>query len=184
MFTFKSAVLFTQEHNPTEGEEELQGYLQDFALALLETNPSWSDRAVIQNLVIWEPVGPVIPMKKVLWKFVYFSYCLLLSQLSPLQVYKKKAKKHKKRASGMDFCNSGKKRKSAGSRDASRAGTPERGEAGNSNEENGGGKVTYALDNVVAESKGWVLDKGAGETILVRPLVNDSDQRSRSRSLG
>ena len=68
----------------------------------------------------------------------------------------------------MDFCNSGKKKKSAGSREASRAGTPERGEgAGNSNEENGG-KVTYALDNVVAESKGWVLDKGAGETILVR----------------
>ena len=70
----------------------------------------------------------------------------------------------------MDFCNSGKKKKSgAGSRDASRAGTPEGGEgAGNSNEESGGGKVTYALDNVVAESKGWVLDKGAGETILVR----------------
>ena len=71
----------------------------------------------------------------------------------------------------MDFCNSGKKKKSGtSSRDASRAGTPERGEgAGNSNEENGGGgKVTYALDNVVAESKGWVLDKGAGETILVR----------------
>ena len=28
--------------------------------------------------------------------------------------------------------------------------------------------MTYALDNVVAESKGWVLDKGAGETILLR----------------
>ena len=72
MFTYKSAVLYAQEHNPTEGEEELQGYLQDFALALLETNPSWSDRAVIQNLVIWEPVGPVIPMKKVC-KLVFFS---------------------------------------------------------------------------------------------------------------
>ena len=51
----------------------MQDYLQDFALALLETNPSWSDRAVIQNLVIWEPVGPVIPMKKVS-KFFTFSY--------------------------------------------------------------------------------------------------------------
>ena len=94
-------------------------------------------------------------------------------------MYKKKAKKHKKRASGMDFCSSGKKKKNQSSRDASRAGTPEK-DAGNSNEENGGGKVSYALDNVVAESKGWVLDKGAGETILVRSLVNDSDHRSRS----
>ena len=54
-----------EDYIPTEKEEEMQNYLQDFALALLETNPSWSARAVIQNLVIWEPVGPVIPMKKV-----------------------------------------------------------------------------------------------------------------------
>ena len=132
-----------EDYIPTEKDEEMQAYLQEFALELLETNPSWSARAVIQNLVIWEPVGPVIPMKK---------------------VYKKKAKKHKKRASGMDFCSSGKK-KNKSSRDASRAGTPER-EA--SNGENSGATVTYALDNVVAECKGWVLDKGAGETILLR----------------
>ena len=101
--------------------------------------------------------------------FYLFIFVFFLISCFSSQDYKKKAKKHKKRASGMDFCNSGKKKKSGtSSRDASRAGTPERGEgAGNSNEENGG-KVTYALDNVVAESKGWVLDKGAGETILVR----------------
>ena len=62
-----------EDYIPTEREEEMQNYLQDFALELLESNPSWSERAVIQNLVIWEPVGPVIPMKKVR-KFVYFMF--------------------------------------------------------------------------------------------------------------
>ena len=129
------------DYIPNEREEELQVQLQNFALDLLDENPSWSNKTVIQNLVIWEPVGPVIPEKK---------------------IYKKKStgKRHKKRASGLDFSNAGKK-KSAKSREASRAGTPER-DAGESH------AISYTLDQVISESKGWVVDKGAGETILQR----------------
>ena len=70
---------------------------------------------------------------------------------------KKKGKKKKVRKSGMDFQSSKKKSKNIV---ASRAGSPSA--DGNVSE------VVYSLDNVIAESSRWVIDKNAGETILHR----------------
>ncbi|TRY64225.1 hypothetical protein TCAL_14301 [Tigriopus californicus] len=124
------------DYIPTEKEEQLQDQLQTFALELLDENPSWGSKTVIQNLVIWEPIDPVFPEKKI----------------------KKKAKKYKKRQSGLDFSSSYKK-KAGKSRDTSRANSPEPKESK---------PIRYSLDNVINESKNWVIDKGAGETILHR----------------
>lgn len=124
------------DYIPTEKEEQLQDQLQTFALELLDENPSWSSKTVIQNLVIWEPIDPVYPEKKM----------------------KKKPKKYKKRQSGLDFSSASKK-KAGKSRDTSRANSPEPKESK---------PIRYSLDNVITESKNWVIDKGAGETILHR----------------
>ncbi len=50
----------SDSYSPTESEENLQKELQNYALDLLEENPSWEKRKIIQNLVIWEfvPVDP------------------------------------------------------------------------------------------------------------------------------
>ena len=136
-----------EEYIPTEKDEELQTYLQTFALDLLDANLSWSRRAVIQNLVIWEPIDPVPigahPHKK------YKKY--------------KKVTKFKKRKSGLDFTHSSKK-KTNKSRDTSRAGTPE------PSTSSGGEvrKIKYSLTDVINEAKNWVTDKASGETIIHR----------------
>ena len=125
-----------EDYIPTEKEEELQKSLQEFALDLLDDNPSWANKVIIQNLVIWEFIDPVVP-------------------LPGSKKGKKKYKKVKKRSSGLDFG----RKNSSKSRDASRAITPEPSVVK---------PVTYTLDNVIAESSKWVIDKGAGETILQR----------------
>ncbi|CAB4069879.1 unnamed protein product [Lepeophtheirus salmonis] len=93
---------------PTQEEEELQGELQKFALDLIEDNPSWVHKVVIQNLVIWEPIDPVP----------------YVQEKKPKKYYHRKQRKRK---SGMDFSSSSraKNRNSAKSRDTSRVGTPE-----------------------------------------------------------
>ncbi len=134
------------EYTPTEEEEQLQNNLQGFALDLLDDNLSWSKRQVIQNLVIWEPVDPA---------------GVLLPPAPPK--YKKKAKKYKKKHSGMDFNK--KKSGNSKSRDASRAASEER------DATDGGDKprqIRYTMENVDTECKELVIDKGAGETILHR----------------
>ncbi len=133
------------EYVPTEKEEELQNYLQTFALDLLDDNLSWANKVVIQNLVIWEPVDP----------------SLLPPPDHPPKA-RRKTKKHKKRQSGLDFSRKSEKKK-ANSRDISRASSVER-----NTEHTSTGSRVYSLDNVISECKGWVIDKGAGETILHR----------------
>lgn len=128
------------DYIPTEKENELQTYLQTFALDLLDDNLSWANKKVIQNLVIWEPIDGALP-------------------ILPEKRGRKKTKKHKKRQSGMDFSSARKKSKM--SRDVSRDGSLER-------ETEEVHNITYSLENVISESKSWVIDKGAGETILHR----------------
>lgn len=69
---------------------------------------------------------------------------------------KKKGKKKRTKKSGLDF--SSHKRKSKNS-NVSRAGSPNDEEVHD---------IMYTIDNVVAESNRWVIDKNAGETILHR----------------
>ena len=89
---------FSQEiGEPTEDENGLQAELGGFALDLLDTNPSWVNQVTIQNLVVWEPVQPVL-------------------------LKKKKPKKKRGKKAGWDFPSG--KRKSKTSREASRANSP------------------------------------------------------------
>jgi len=83
---------------PTELDNLLQGELGNFALDLLDDNPSWSKRVTIQNLVIFETIEPALVKKK------------------------KGGKKKRSRKSGLDFNARSKRAKS--SRDVSRAGSP------------------------------------------------------------
>lgn len=69
---------------------------------------------------------------------------------------KKKGKKKRTKKSGQDFSSHKRKSKSA---NISRAGSPSGEEVHD---------IEYTLDNVVAESSRWVIDKNAGETILHR----------------
>eukprot|EP00092_Neocalanus_flemingeri_P015678 GFUD01016972.1.p1 GENE.GFUD01016972.1~~GFUD01016972.1.p1 ORF type:complete len:2025 (+),score=728.26 GFUD01016972.1:126-6200(+) len=69
---------------------------------------------------------------------------------------KKKGKKKRTKKSGLDFTSHKRKSKSA---NISRAGSPSGEEVHD---------IEYTLDNVVAESSRWVIDKNAGETILHR----------------
>ena len=69
---------------------------------------------------------------------------------------KKKKGKKRSRKSGLDFKSSKRKSKSVA---ASRAGSPV---------EEDVREISYSLDNVIAESGRWVIDKNAGETILHR----------------
>ena len=69
---------------------------------------------------------------------------------------KKKGKKKRTKKSGLDFTSQKRKSKSA---NISRAGSPSGEEVHD---------IEYTLDNVVAESSRWVIDKNAGETILHR----------------
>jgi hypothetical protein len=139
------------EYVPTEKEEELQAYLQDFALSLLDDNLSWSNRRVIQNLVIWEPVEPPPGTTPV-----------------TLSKYKKKGKKYKKRQSGLDFSSS-KKKSSKGKGETSRAASVERDNDASAEIRS----IRYSLDSVINESKDLVVDKGAGESILHRAAKMD-----------
>lgn len=74
----------------------------------------------------------------------------------PEVIKKKKGKKKRTKKSGLDFSSHKRKSKSA---NISRAGSPSGEEVHN---------IEYTLDNVVAESSRWVIDKNAGETILHR----------------
>ena len=69
---------------------------------------------------------------------------------------KKKGKKKRAKKSGLDFSSHKRKSKST---NISRAGSP----AGEDVHD-----IEYTLDNVIAESNRWVIDKNAGETILHR----------------
>jgi len=69
---------------------------------------------------------------------------------------KKKGKKKRTKKSGLDFQSHKRKSKST---NISRAGSPSGEEVHD---------IEYTLDNVVAESSRWVIDKNAGETILHR----------------
>lgn len=69
---------------------------------------------------------------------------------------KKKGKKKRTKKSGLDFSSHKRKSKSA---NISRAGSPSGEEVHD---------IEYTLDNVIAESSRWVIDKNAGETILHR----------------
>ena len=128
-----------EEYIPTEEDEKLQTDLQSFALELLDSNLSWANRQVIQNLVIWEPVDGAQPV------------------INPSKKYKKYKKTTKKRKSGLDLAHTSKKKSK--SRDISRAGSPEPEEVH---------KIKYSLDEVIFEAKNWVTDKASGETILHR----------------
>ena len=154
----------------SEAAQELQTELQTYALDLLDTNASWEKRKVIQNLVIWEPVtdpallalppdvavpgtvrGPALPIN-----------------IQPTNFSgRKKAKKVRKRQSGLDFSRKS-KAGSKGSRDTSRAHSPLEDRVDQAS--GGGGKreVTHTLDNILNDTKHMVLDKSAGETILHR----------------
>ena len=93
---------FSQEvGEPTEDENILQAELGELALNLLEDNPSWVKQVTIQNLVVWEPVQPVLAKKK-------------------------KPKKKKGKKCYWDFPSGKKKAKT--SRDVSRANSPTHGE--------------------------------------------------------
>jgi len=83
---------------PTDQDNLLQAELGNFALDLLDDNPSWTKRVTIQNLVIFETIEPALVKKK------------------------KGGKKKRSRKSGLDFNSRSKKSKS--SRDVSRAGSP------------------------------------------------------------
>lgn len=69
---------------------------------------------------------------------------------------KKKGKKKRAKKSGLDFSSHKRKSKST---NISRAGSPTGEDVHD---------IEYTLDNVIAESNRWVIDKNAGETILHR----------------
>ncbi len=145
----------SDSYSPTESEENLQKELQNYALDLLEENPSWEKRKIIQNLVIWEfvPVDPSLlppPM-------------LVNPPLPPPLMKapaKRKGKKMRKHQSGLDFAK--KKTPGKNSRCVSRATTPEVLAPEEVHD------ITYTLDDLIAETNRWVIDKSAGETILHR----------------
>ncbi len=145
----------SESYNPTESEENLQKELQNYALDLLDENPSWEKRKIIQNLVIWEfvPVDPsLLPPP------------LLVNPPLPAPVMKppakRKGKKMRKHQSGLDFAK--KKTPGKNSRCVSRATTPEVATPEEVHD------ITYTLDDLIAETNRWVIDKSAGETILHR----------------
>ena len=144
-------------YTPSELEQELQTELQGFAMDLLEDNPSWERRKIIQNLVIWEfvPIDPaLLPPQALLVNPV------LPAPPVPKPVGRRKGKKMRKNQSGLDFA----KKKTVGksSRCVSRATTPDVTIPEEVHD------VTYTLDHLLAETGRWVIDKSAGETILHR----------------
>ena len=162
-----------EDYIPNELEEQLQTELQSYALDLLEHNISWEKRTVIQNLVIWEPVTDpallAVPPNVTVPGTVPG-----LAAVNNLQSpSRKKAKKVRKRQSGLDF--SRKKSSSSGknSRDVSRAHSPALGGGGvgGSGHDDLAGEVkevVHSLANVLSDSKHLVTDKSTGETILHR----------------
>ena len=145
----------SESYSPTESEENLQKELQNYALDLLEENPSWEKRKIIQNLVIWEfvPIDPsLLPPP------------LLVNPPLPAPLMKapakRKGKKMRKHQSGLDFAK--KKTPGKNSRCVSRATTPEVVVPEEVHD------ITYTLDDLIAEANRWVIDKSAGETILHR----------------
>jgi Ankyrin repeats (3 copies) len=144
-------------YTPTENEDQLQSELQNFAMDLLEDNPSWERRKIIQNLVIWEyvPVDPaLIPPQALLVNPV------LAAPPAPKPPGKRKGKKMRKHQSGLDFAK--KKAPGKNSRCVSRATTPDMAVPEEVHD------ITYTLDHLLAETSRWVIDKSAGETILHR----------------
>jgi hypothetical protein len=139
-----------------EEEQKLQTELQNFAMDLLEENPSWERRKIIQNLVIWEfvPVDPSLLPPQAL----PVNPLLLAPQAKP--PVKRKSKKMRKHQSGLDFA----KKKTVGknSRCVSRATTPDVAVPEEVHD------IVYSLDHLLAETGRWVIDKSAGETILHR----------------
>ena len=146
----------SESYNPTETEENLQKELQSYALDLLEENPSWEKRKIIQNLVIWEfvPVDPsLLPPAQLVNPLLATS---TLMKAPP----KRKGKKMRKHQSGLDFAK--KKTPGKNSRCVSRATTPDVSVPEEIHD------ITYTLDDLIGETNRWVIDKSAGETILHR----------------
>jgi hypothetical protein len=168
----------------TETEEKLQTELQTYALDLLETNTSWEKRTVIQNLVIWEPVtdpallaipsnipvpgtvpGLALPPVVASGNLKQPASGQLLP---PLKGVRRKAKKVRKRQSGLDFSrkkapsSSGKR-----SRDVSRPPSPSTTDTTDQGTDEVW-EIVHTLDHVLTDSKHMVMDKSAGETILHR----------------
>ena len=157
-----------EDYIPKESEEELQTELQSYALDLLEHNLSWEKRTVIQNLVIWEPVTDpallAIPPNVTVPGTVPGAAMPPVNFQSPSR---KKAKRPKKRQSGLDF--SRKKSSTASgknSRDVSRAHSPA--VFGDDQPDGEVKEVVHSLANVLTDSKHLVTDKSTGETILHR----------------
>ena len=157
-----------EDYIPKESEEELQTELQSYALDLLEHNLSWEKRTVIQNLVIWEPVTD--PALLAIPPNVTVPGTVPGAAMSPVNFQspsRKKAKRPKKRQSGLDF--SRKKSSTASgknSRDVSRAHSPA--VFGDDQPDGEVKEVVHSLANVLTDSKHLVTDKSTGETILHR----------------
>ena len=150
----------------SQAAQELQTELQSYALDLLDTNASWEKRKVIQNLVIWEPVTDpallALPPDVTVPGTVSGSAIPVNVQPSGLSG-RKKAKKVRKRQSGLDFSRKS-KTVSKGSREASRAHSPFEDQV-----DHGGRRpMIHTLDNILNDTKHMVMDKSAGETILHR----------------
>ena len=167
------AGLNDEDYIPNKSEEQLQTELQTYALDLLEHNLSWEKRTVIQNLVIWEPVTDPALLAVPPNVTVPGTVPGLAGSVNNLQSpSRKKAKKVRKRQSGLDF--SRKKSSSSGknSRDVSRAHSPALGgSGGGAHDDQLAGEVkevVHSLANVLSDSKHLVTDKSTGETILHR----------------
>jgi hypothetical protein len=145
----------SESYNPTETEENLQKELQNYALDLLEENPSWEKRKIIQNLVIWE----FVPVDPSLLPPIQLANPLLTPTLMKAPP-KRKGKKMRKHQSGLDFAK--KKTPGKNSRCVSRATTPDVQVQEEVHD------ITYTLDDLIGETNRWVIDKSAGETILHR----------------
>ena len=150
----------------SQAAQELQTELQSYALDLLDTNASWEKRKVIQNLVIWEPVTDpallALPPDVTVPGTVSGSAIPVNVQPSGLSG-RKKAKKVRKRQSGLDFSRKS-KTVSKGSREASRAHSPFEDQV-----DHGARRpMIHTLDNILNDTKHMVMDKSAGETILHR----------------
>lgn len=153
----------------SESAQELQTELQTYALDLLDTNASWEKRKVIQNLVIWEPVTDPALLAlppNVTVPGTVSGTAIPINVQQQLSSGRKKAKKVRKRQSGLDFSRKS-KAANKGSREASRAHSPFEDQV---DQGSGRGRIqlTHTLDNILNDTKHMVMDKSAGETILHR----------------
>ena len=149
----------SDDYTPSETEGELQTELQNFAMDLIEANPSWERRKIIQNLVIWEYV-PIDPALIPLLPPPQLVNPVLAAPAAPKPPGRRRGKKMRKHQSGLDFVK--KKAPGKSSRCVSRATTPDVVVPEEVHD------ITYTLDHLLAETGRWVIDKSAGETILHR----------------